>query len=182
MGLDMYLTKKFYVQNWDHMKPEERHTISIKQGGKERTDIPLDRIKEITVEVMYWRKANAIHNWFVTNCQEGRDECQETWVSREQLQELLDLCTQVLQVAVLEKGEIVNGQKIENGQFVNITEQGTLIANPEIVSLYLPTSSGFFFGSTEYDAWYLEDIRKTKEMLEEELKTLDGDFYYHASW
>ena len=44
----------------------------------------------------YWRKANAIHKWFVDNCQDGRDECQETWVSREQMQQLIDLCKEVL--------------------------------------------------------------------------------------
>ena len=36
MGLDMYLSKKTYVQNWDFHKPEEKHTISIKKGGKAR--------------------------------------------------------------------------------------------------------------------------------------------------
>jgi len=30
MGLDMYLYKKTYVQNWEHQTPEQRHTISVK--------------------------------------------------------------------------------------------------------------------------------------------------------
>jgi hypothetical protein len=33
MGLDMYLTKKHYVQNWEFKKPEEQYEITIKKGG-----------------------------------------------------------------------------------------------------------------------------------------------------
>jgi hypothetical protein len=40
--------------------------------------------------------ANAIHAWFVRECQDGRDECQTTFVPKEKLQELLDLCKHVL--------------------------------------------------------------------------------------
>ena len=29
----------------------------------------------------------------------------------------------------------------------------------------LPTTSGFFFGGTEYDNWYFEDLQFTKELL-----------------
>ena len=29
MGLDMYLHKRTYVKNWDHMGPEDRHTITV---------------------------------------------------------------------------------------------------------------------------------------------------------
>ena len=61
MGLDMYLYKKSYVKNWQHMKPESLHKITIKKGGKVRKDIKTDRITYIIEEVAYWRKANAIH-------------------------------------------------------------------------------------------------------------------------
>ena len=44
----------------------------------------------------------------------------------------------------------------------------------------LPTQVGFFFGGTEYDEYYFEDINNTIEQL----KKLDseGDYYYHSSW
>jgi hypothetical protein len=96
MGLDMYLSKKTYVQNWDFHKPEEKHTISIKKGGKARKDIKPKRVSYIVEEVMYWRKANAIHSWFVENCQNGVDECQEAFVSEEQLEELASICEEVV--------------------------------------------------------------------------------------
>lgn len=50
----------------------------------------------IEFEAGYWRKANAIHKWFVENCQDGVDECQETYVSRKKLAELKKLCEEVL--------------------------------------------------------------------------------------
>lgn len=61
-------------------------------------DFPLDLITDysfgtIRFPVGYWRKANAIHSWFVRNCQDGIDECQDTYVDREQLKLLLDACS-----------------------------------------------------------------------------------------
>lgn len=47
-------------------------------------------------EVIYWRKANAIHRWFVENVQENIDNCARYYVSREQLMCLLNTCRIVL--------------------------------------------------------------------------------------
>lgn len=49
----------------------------------------------VSVNVAYWRKANAIHNWFVENVQDGEDNCRSYPVSREELQVLLNLCNEV---------------------------------------------------------------------------------------
>ena len=49
----------------------------------------------------------------------------------------------------------------------------------------LPTQSGFFFGSTEYDEWYYENIKDTIGILEKVLTETDFDNYqitYHSSW
>ena len=77
----------------------------------------------------------------------------------------------------------VLGDKYEDGKWVNILEEGKLIQNPEVAEELLPTTSGFFFGSTEYDDWYLDHLRHTVKVLEEELKeTKDGWYSYQASW
>ncbi len=34
MGLDMYLSKEYYVRNYDFMKDGEKHTITILKGSK----------------------------------------------------------------------------------------------------------------------------------------------------
>ena len=42
----------------------------------------------VVLPLMYWRKANAIHGWFVAKVQDGIDECQRAEVTREKLFEL----------------------------------------------------------------------------------------------
>lgn len=96
MGLDMYLEKRHYVRNWDHTKPEERHIVTVSKGGVPVAHIKPERISDVTELVAYWRKANAIHQWFVTNVQGGEDDCGDYPVQREELQALLDLVRQVL--------------------------------------------------------------------------------------
>jgi hypothetical protein len=49
----------------------------------------------------------------------------------------------------------------------------------------LPPQPGFFFGSTDIDEDYYEDIENTINQLESILnnpKLKDFDFYYQASW
>ena len=85
MGLDMYLTrKKFIGANYEHRKVEG--LISITSNGKE---IPIDfnKVSYIEESAAYWRKANAIHNWFVKNVQNVNDDCDLYHVSKENIQE-----------------------------------------------------------------------------------------------
>ena len=53
-------------------------------------------------------------------------------------------------------------------------------------SVALPTASGFFFGSTEYDEWYWSDLEYTVKELDRVLIQTFGDegvsFIYQASW
>jgi hypothetical protein len=152
MGLDMYLSKKTYVKNWDHYKPEERFAFTITRGGQEFTGINKDRISYIEEQVMYWRKANAIHKWFVDNVQNGTDDCGDYYVDLGKLEGLLELVSQVLK-------------------------------NKKRASELLPSQDGFFFGGTEYDEWYWDNMKRTKEELTAILaEEGDGDFYYHSSW
>lgn len=60
--------------------------------------------------------------------------------------------------------------------------------NKDNASEVLPTQTGFFFGSQEYDEWYFEDIEYAIDLLEKMLKVLEKDSknrwsaYYEASW
>jgi len=161
MGLDQYLHRHIYVRNWKHMRPEELHTITVRQGGKIRKDINTKKISTIVEHVCSWRKANAIHKWFVDNVQEGVDDCKEYYVPRVKLKDLLDLVNKI-------------------------------IKKPELGKELLPCTDGFFYGSQDYDAfffcsqdydaWYMEDLKQTKEVLEEALKNETGSFYYSSNW
>jgi hypothetical protein len=59
-------------------------------------DMYLYRNGDEEKEIGYWRKANAIHKWFVDNTQDGKDECQISDVSIEQILVLYNLCKKVL--------------------------------------------------------------------------------------
>ena len=123
--------------------------------------------KTIFISLGSWRKANHIHNWFVDNIQDGIDNCGVYEVSKEQLEKLLDTCKEVL----------INSNLI--GQ-----EGHKYIKEPSMARRLLPTTS-FFFGSTEYDDWYLENIKLTIEIVEEVLKTTDFEkeiVMYSSSW
>lgn len=96
MGLDMYLYKRTYVQNWDHMRPEELHEVTVKKCGEVVPHIKPERVAYVVEQVGYWRKANQIHRWFVEHVQDGEDECVPHYVSEEQLANLLDLVDEVL--------------------------------------------------------------------------------------
>lgn len=151
MGLDMYLSaKKFASEKYFSPELYSKVLDAVGTDVLPRKELPT---VEVEVGVAYWRKANAIHQWFVDNCQDGNDDCRPVHVSREKLQELLDLAKQVK-------------------------------ADPSLASELLPTQGGFFFGSTEYDEYYMHDIDETINQLEQVLTSTadDWDFQYQSSW
>ena len=161
MGLDMYLSKKTYVKQWDHDAPENKFEVVVTKGGNPFEGIKASRVKYIEEEVGYWRKANHIHKWFVDNVQNGNDDCKEYYVDIDDLMNLLDLCKQIK-------------------------------ADPSKAEELLPPQSGFFFGGTEIDEYYMHSIDNTIEILESVLSEkvtnsqgreyLSGEFYYQSSW
>lgn len=168
----MYLHKKTYVGAY-HEHSKITGKIEIKQGGK-TLPISFNRISEITEQVGYWRKANAIHKWFVDHVQDGNDDCGEYEVSYEQLQELLDVCKRVLKSSKLAAGE-----------------QGRVMKDASVAEQLLPTTDGFFFGATEYNQYYLDDIESTIQIVETVLDELDeskkqdvwpASIHYQSSW
>ena len=123
-----------------------------------------DRIME---QVGYWRKANHIHNWFVENVQEGEDDCRyHEEVTKETLEWLLDVCNEVLDSASMTNGVLT-------------------AMNSRIARESLPTQCGFFFGSTDYGEYYVEDIKNTIDIITKVLETTDFEtqmIYYVSSW
>lgn len=189
MGLDMYLEKihRDVVGYMDVNVGELDKTSElykklhpyIKEQGKICT------WESLFEEVGYWRKANAIHNWFVNNIQNGKDDCGRYEVSKEKLKSLLKICEKVLENAIMIQGKIVNGQTLVNGKWEDILEDGLVVINPRICKDLLPTTEGFFFGSTNYDQFYIEDIKSTVLILREVLKDTDFNeykIYYSSSW
>jgi hypothetical protein len=159
MGLDMYLSKKKFL-GWEF---EHRRKELAEQGNAipdlSAFDLDSNRVSYITEEVAYWRKANAIHRWFVDTVQGGVDDCsKQSLVSKKDLEQLL-FCV---------KKELVIKDNTEEG----------------CPGDFLPTQPGFFFGSYEYDEWFYNDLERTQVLLEQILKDWDedADYYYQSSW
>ena len=190
MGLDMYLTKETFIGN---KYRKQAHLVKVVMPNSQKGEFPLvknietKRVSTIIEEIGYWRKANAIHKWFVDNVQNGEDDCKKYRVSKEQLEELLGVVNKVLDNSKLVKGKITNGHNIKKvkGQLerVPIKEDGKYIKDTSMAIMLLPMQKGFFFGSDEYNQWYVEDLKDTKEILESAIKEYGtGDVYYQSSW
>lgn len=153
MGLDMYLTKKHYVKQWSHN--EKNNAVTVKFDGKVRKDIQSKRISYVIEEVMYWRKANHIHNWFVQNVQKGVDDCGNYHVTTEQLTQLAELCEQVA------KTRETKGLPTKSGFFFGGTEYDRYYYNDCI-----------------------ETAKAIRKLLKEKTPEgcWEGDYYYHSSW
>ena len=60
-----------------------------------------------------------------------------------------------------------------------------VLVNHDKASFLLPTQEGFFFGSTDYDDWYFDDVQNVKEKFEEILADFDRDediLLMHCWW
>ena len=184
MGLDMYLSKKTYVKNWSHQTPEEQHSVEVKKAGVLHPTINPEKVTYITEEVMYWRKANQIHGWFCSNTNELVDNVRYD-VSKEDLERLLSDCKKVLEIlntATKKTTQVVGGWKNGERYFVDVEVYDNI---DEVMEL-LPPTEGFFFGSSEIDEYYKNDIEETIKVLQDELALPDvgygAEYEYYASW
>ena len=50
-----------------------------------------------------------------------------------------------------------------------------VLANHDKASFLLPTQAGFFFGSTDYDDWYFDDVESVKTTFESILEDFDQE-------
>lgn len=144
--------KKYRMKEWSgRAKPSDK-LIRFYSKLENPDEHGFVNIKE---EVAYWRKANAIHQWFVDNVQDGEDDC---CVHRE-----------------LTKSDLLELRNIAHEVYTN----------PDLAEELLPTQYGFFFGSTSYDRWYMDDLERTIKQIDSILKTTDFNteaLYYVSSW
>lgn len=179
----MYLSRKLY-QNRDVLKitpQDEFNNDKFAKLLKRATQSNVSYLQpKISVNIAYWRKANAIHQWFISHCADNVDDCRDIEVSLESLNELKETCEKIL--------------KAPND--INLMEH------------LLPPQEGFFFGDTDLNDTdtlnsYLDHVKYTNHILSEEFKIVDEfkkhktpsefnpehsvpaidiDYTYHASW
>lgn len=156
MGLDMYLSARKWIGGYASLPQEEQSVYAdiVEKLGAIGYVSPDTPSMTVSINVAYWRKANAIHNWFVNNVQEGEDNCQEAYVSREKLEELRKLCLELL-----------------------------LNKDPVEAKTFLTPTAGFFFGGTLIDEGYWKDLEDTADQLERVLKIPEEwSIHYQSSW
>ena len=107
-------------------------------------------------EIAYWRKANQIRQWFVDHIDEFNED---------------------------DNGDYYKVTKELLEQLVKDCE--ITLNNHNLAKEILPTSSGFFFGGTDYDEWYYEQLENTVQVLTEVIAETDWDnevVTYHEWW
>lgn len=84
-------------------------------------------------------------------------------------------------------------------KLLNHVSDGMVLEDTETAEELLPTQEGFFFGGTDYDQYYWDDLGFTKKRLEAVLATVEKDqngwgwhckgeddwnltLQYHSSW
>lgn len=168
MGLDMYLYARKYVSGVDYSRtndelvstPNPIFTSIISSVGMTIDELSEDYPSvQLALKVGYWRKDNQIHSWFVSNVQDGEDDCREYFVSREQLLELRDVCRKVVADNSL-AGDLLPPQ---GGFFFGSTELDE-----------------WYFQGVEQTIAILDRILTNPKF--EETGMASWDFYYQSSW
>jgi len=161
MGLDMYLKVREYNVQHNLKEADKYNTIMQTVSIKGMKEVPIIVTTEYTV--IYWRKANQVHGWFVNTLADGVDECQRISVSRDNLVRLRETCSVLLDTR-----------------------------SNELAKELLPPTDGFFFqaggGEAQLDEGYWLDLQHTHEELSKLLEQIteenkwDYNIEYQASW
>lgn len=149
MGLDMYLFKKKKEEDFEKRE-----------------------------QVAYWRQANQVRQWLVTNTGYKAESNREYHkLSKQQIEKLIADCQKILKNNDNKLAEKLMPTK--GGQKIDLTSmipaEATLLTPPVIDT----------FGSTAYDNSYFAELLNTVSMLKAALNATDfgkEEIYYYEWW
>ena len=157
-----YARKTTYksFSKWDN--PESTKEVNYPEDLKTFSDYIYDRnFKSVQTETIYqigyFRKFNALHSYIVKTFADGIDNCQDIILYKEDVEQIKKVLDDVLNAH----------QQVEKAKEI------------------LPTQSGFFFGGTDYDEFYFEDVKVAADLMQNLLDNFDFEKYqliYEASW
>lgn len=184
MGLDMYVnirhkntqSKIDAYEAWEQKYSyEEFQRLTEEQKEEYRNSEPEYEYDDMYgKELMYWRKANQIHNWFVQNCQNGVDDCGRYAITVADLMKLKELCEKIL--TMTEKRKAMRYTSFSATEKEEVDVRFLTLEGVEFAIEHLPSRSGFFFGSTEYDDYYVMELENTVEQINDTLDTLNCEY------
>ena len=160
MGLDIYFKRV--------------NKIDFQFAKKKDTQ---DAYDELEIEnVGYFRKVNCLLPFFGYE-----DNLSIHPIEKCQIEELVSIAKELLKEhhainsSILSYKEILEVYKDDKKKTKEIQEKmDALWANfAEIASKKLPTTDGFFFGSTKYNEWYINDLTEIVNVFEEILDSTD---------
>lgn len=161
MGLDMYLNKRKFVKSYKANKGEglinaDKITITTNvHYANGTTDTSVDTVDNPSSSVMI----------DIPYCYWRKVNCVHKWFLDATNQEE-DVCQEI---------------EVSGELLMDLVDRcKRVLDNHTLASTLLPTQEGFFFGSTEYDEYYFDDLKDTLTQL----KDVDPKEYYvyHASW
>jgi hypothetical protein len=126
--------------------------------GGYATKIRPERVAYVKEEIAYWRKFNALHGYIIENFANQVDNCQDVHLTKDDLITILNTLIEIRD------------------------------ANYACADEVMPPVAGFFFGSNEVDEFYIQDVERTIDILQNEIDDLDEEsdvwvrYIYLASW
>lgn len=161
MGLDMYLNKRTYIGN--QYRDVEKQVKVIVPANQEGVIFPTEKINSGRISEII----EEVGYWRKAN------QIHNWFVEN------------------IQKGEDNCGEYyVSKDKLVELSNLCKKIKEKELIpEEALPTQRGYFFGSTEYDEYYMEDIENTIAIIEDILTNdvdedgnLTGSIYYSSSW
>ena len=168
MGLDMYFSRRTYVgklkstkDSDDRWSERDVNNMELKFDDADLSHVKLKNVRYIEEVFGEFRKFNALHAYVVENFASGVDNCETIYLD-------IDNLIQIQEVLSLVKESLSIGDKVIAGQT-------------------LPPKEGFFFGNTEIDKWYEQDVNEAVEVFgkiieEHSIVGYNASYTYQASW
>ena len=167
MGLDIYFHKTAHTE-WERYQKDLAAYENLPEDGKSMDNHPDNNFHP--EDIGYFRKVNFLMEFFHY---EGNCEYKE--IGRDELERLRKVTKEIVRMkpvvhrvkAVVLPGGGGLGPAEEENEYSE--------ADKRRCAEILPTQSGFFFGSTEYDTWYFHDVREVYNWVDEVLDNLADD-------
>ena len=153
-------------------------------------DIDFVKVRRQRKELSYFGKVNFLVKFFndkiVEYCGGTILDGLDIPITKEWCEELLEKCNKVVDKYNKLSTSYTPDTNGDNANLFESQEANDLFA--KFASETLPTMAGFFYGSTDYDEWYLADVNDVIEHLKNdilpEFDKLDDDecIVFNADW
>jgi len=148
MGLDQYITIRHKSTNDAYTNFNNYWKLSEEERAGKRQ--PKDPAKDFIIG--YFRKHHSIHKWFVNNIQNGVDDCGRYEIQLKDIENLKELCEEIISHVTKEKREPkfytdFNGEQHKVWQLDNyiVDEEGKNIIDEKLPSYDMDYSDDYFY-------------------------------------